>query len=186
MTSLKVCFITFILTLFYLICSVFISNILFYYQSNGSLIKTGHKITGSKLIGQEFKNRSYFQNRPSANNYRNNISGCSNFSFYSEELQSFIKTTYENFKSTNNNKFLDLNLISESASGIDPHITDNGAISQIERVSITTGLSKEEIMKLIEKASRRRICGLFGEKIVNVLELNLKLRDLYAKKSRTR
>ncbi len=185
MTSLKVCFITFILTAIYLLSSVSISSILFHYQSNGSLIRAGNKIIGSKLIGQEFTKETYFHNRPSANNYRNSISGCSNFSYYSEELQSFIKSTYERFKSTNYNQLPELNLISESASGLDPHITYNGATNQVERISSTTGRNKEEIIKLIKKASRPRICGLFGEKIVNVLELNLKLRGLYAKKSRT-
>ncbi len=186
MTSIKVSIITILLTIIYLLLSVSVSNLAFNYQSNGSLIKENGTILGSKLIGQEFSNNSYFHNRPSSNNYQNNISGSSNLPYYSEELQSLTKERYEDFTSENRTKLLDLNLISESASGLDPHITYKSALSQIERISSTGLTTKDEIINLIEKTSRPQICGLFGNKIVNVLELNLKLRDLYATKSRTR
>lgn len=186
MTSIKVSIITIFLTIIYILLSVSISNIVFNYQSTGSLIKENKTIIGSKLIGQEFIESSYFHNRPSANNYKNNISGSSNLPYYSEELKNITKERYEDFISENKTKLLDLNLISESASGLDPHITYKSALSQIERISSTGLITKDELISLVEKTSTPQICGLFGTKIVNVLELNLKLRDLYAAKSRTR
>ncbi len=186
MTTLKICLITFLLTAVYLLSSVCLSNILFYFQSNGSLIKINNHTIGSKLLGQEFKNNIYFHNRPSLNNYKNNISGCSNFPYYSERLKEFIKTSYEDFKLINLNTAPDSNLISESASGVDPHITYNGALCQVNRISNLTDINKKEIISLINKVAKPKVGGLFGEKIVNVLEINIKLRDIYAKKNRAR
>lgn len=186
MTSIKISIITIFLTIIYLLLSVSISSIIFNYQSTGSLIKENKAIIGSRLIGQEFTDISYFHNRPSANNYKNNISGSSNSPYYSEELQNITKERYEDFILENKTKLLDVNLISESASGLDPHITYKSALSQIERISNTGLITKDELISLIEKAATPQICNLFGTKIVNVLEINLKLRDIYAAKSRTR
>ena len=176
MTSFKICLVAIFLTIFYLLASVLFSNIFLFKQSNGSLIKLEKKIIGSKLIGQNFINPSYFHPRPSISNYKNDISGNSNFPFYSTALKENISANYTHAKNTNHNE-PDLNLITGSASGLDPHITYNGALTQIERISQSSTISKEDLIKILNKTAKRRILGIFGEKIVNVLELNLKINN---------
>ena len=181
MTALRVCIITMLLTLLYLISTVLLTSILFPGKSNGSLIKINHKIIGSKLIGQEFKSNLYFHGRPSFSNYKNDISGNSNFPYYSESLVSFIKDKHKTSLLLNNGNKSDLNFITESASGLDPHITYKGTLAQIDRVANAGKINEETIRTLINKNSKPRIAGLFGEKIVNVLELNVELNKIYAK-----
>ncbi len=181
MTGIKVCMVTILLTIIYLASSVFFSTIVFNCNANGSLIKSNNKIIGSKLIGQEFSNPLYFHNRPSLNNYKNNISGNTNDAYYSKRLIENIKTNHINHKIKNFNSSPDLNLISESASGLDPDITYEGAISQIERISKLSGVTKDDLIKLLNKKAKPLVFGISGQKIINVLELNLELKQLYAK-----
>ncbi|MBI3589957.1 MAG: potassium-transporting ATPase subunit C [Candidatus Melainabacteria bacterium] len=185
MTGIRVCLVSIILTIIYVFTTVMLSNLLFHSNSNGSLIKANDKIIGSKLLGQNFTNAKYFHNRPSLYKYKNDISGNSNFPYYSKELKDYIANNYSEFLKLNHNTTPDLNLITESASGLDPHITFKGAISQVNRIVNSSQLNKEKIIKLIQKKSSPRILGLFGEKIVNVLELNLELKKLYAKTTRS-
>lgn len=181
MIGLRVCIITFLLTTIYFILSIAITNTLFFTQSNGSLIKYRNKIIGSKLIGQNFIKDVYFHSRPSLINYKNDISGNSNFPHYSKEL---IKNILSN-TAKYNNKLFDLNLISESASGLDPHITYKGAIAQADRVSFSTGINRAKLLEVINKKSKPRIFGIFGERIINVLELNLEIVKIYAEETRS-
>ena len=186
MTALRVCILTMFLTAFYILITVFITNIFFNSNSNGSLIYFNHSLVGSKLIGQDFKDKKHFHSRPSQNNYRNNLSGNSNYPYYSSKLIASIENHYQQFLSNNNNSIPDLNLITESASGLDPDITYKGALSQVERISINTGINKEQIINLININSKPRIAGIIGGKIINVLQLNLELNKIYAKTNRTR
>ena len=186
MTGVKVCIIAMLLTAFYLITSVLVSNIFFYNNSTGSLIKLNKKTVGSKLIGQEFKNKIYFHGRPSLFNYNNSISGNSNFPFYSTKLRKTIIDNYNDHLKNNYNNKPDINLISESGSGLDPDITYEGALSQIDRIATNAGIKKEKLKELLEKKAKPHILGIFGKKIVNVLELNLGLNEIYAKASRSR
>lgn len=181
MVAIKICLLTMLFTIIYLIFSVLLSTVIFYHNATGSLILINNKVIGSKLIGQEFKSMKYFHNRPSLNNYNNNISGNSNLPFYSTELNEQVLSKYSKFKELNNNKNPDLNLITESASGLDPHITFYGALCQVERISNATGIRKQVLKTLIKKYSKPKIIGLFGEKIVNVLELNIELQNIYDK-----
>jgi K+-transporting ATPase ATPase C chain len=157
--------------------SVGVSSILFNQHSNGSIITKNGKIVGSRLIGQEFTSNNHLHSRPSANNYKNNFSGNSNYAYKSEDLRTYIKNKYNNFKTINNNSG-DLNILSESASGLDPHITYEGATAQIKRISSSSKISENEVRGLIDKHAKPRIIGLFGEKIINVVELNLDLNKL--------
>ena len=186
MIAIRVCLITIIFTAIYVVSSVLLSNIFFPKKSNGSLIKIDSKIVGSKLIGQGFKSNKYFHNRPSFNNYKNNISGSSNYPYSSKKLKESVLENHVKFMLLNHDKNLNLNIITESASGLDPHITLAGALSQINRISNATGISTKEITKIVENKSRGYILGLFGQKITNVLELNLELQKLYAKTPRSR
>lgn len=187
MAGLKICIITILLTVIYLAGSVFLSNVLFYNKANGSIIKYENKPIGSRLIGQQFQKSIYFHGRPSASNYKNDISGSSNFSYYSNDLKQSTLNNNTKFLLLNKTTKPDLNLITESASGLDPHITYEGALRQADRVSTETRINKKDIIDFINKFSRPRILGLFGQKITNVLELNLKLnKELHAKAVRSR
>lgn len=166
-------------TVIYISISVLFCNLLFNKRANGSLIKINENIIGLKNIGQEFTDNKYFHGRPSLNHYNNSNDGNSNLPYISTELK---KTIEENSKSINKT---DLNLISESASGLDPHITLNSAIIQIPRISQYSGIKETELLAIVEKSATPRIFGLFGENFVNVLELNLKLRELYGTKNRS-
>ena len=185
MTGIRVCLISIILTIVYVFATVTLSNLLFHNSSNGSLIKINNKVIGSKILGQEFKSNKYFHGRPSLYLYRNNISGNSNFPYYSKELKQYVLSSHSEFSRLNHNATPDLNLITESASGLDPHITFNGAISQVNRIVNSSQINREKIIKIVRGKSTPRILGLFGEKIVNVLELNLELKKLYAKTTRS-
>ncbi len=186
MTGIRVCIVTIILTIIYVALSVAITNLFFHSNSTGSLIKSEGKIIGSKLIGQDFKNDIFFHGRPSLNFYNGGLSGNSEFSHFSNELNNAVTVNYNRFKELNQSKEPDLNLITESASGLDPHITYKGALSQIDRIAHFANIDKKELSKIINKKAKPRIFGLYGEKIINVLELNLGLKEIYAKTSRSR
>ena len=185
MSGIRVCIISMIFTFIYLITSIMLTNLIFPNKSNGSLIKIKNKIIGSKLIGQEFTSNVYFHGRPSLHHYKNNISGNSSFPYFSTELIKNTQDNYSLFTKENPNSIPDLNLITESASGLDPHITYTSALNQTERITKFSHLDKEQVIKIVQKCSKPRIFSLFGDKIVNVLDLNLKLKDLYAKTSRS-
>ena len=185
MKSIKLCLISILLTLMYLGTSVLISNVLCHHQASGSLLKLGDNIIGSRLIGQNFESNHYFHGRPSANKYKNNISGCSNLPYSSQELKESVLSNQKNALKKNLTNSIDMNLITESASGLDPHITHQGAISQIHRISYSTKIAKDTLTNLINSESKPQCLGIFGERIINVLELNLKIKELYAKKTRT-
>lgn len=185
MKAIKVCIISILFTLIYLVTSIAVSNLLLFNNSNGSLIKLDKKIIGSKLIGQDFTKNIYFHGRPSLYGYKNDISGNSNFPFYSKELVNNTLNEYASFTRINQNIKPDLNLITESGSGLDPHITYQGALCQVNRISKVSSVNRAEILELLQKKSKPRFLGLLGEKIVNVLELNLELSKLYAKTSKS-
>ncbi len=185
MAALRICIISILFTAIYLLTSVLITNIFFYNKSNGSLIKVNDKIVGSSLIGQNFTNSKYFHGRPSLNQYKNNISGNSELPFHSNLLINKVRENNKNFLARNKNSKPDLNIITESGSGLDPHITYNGALSQVDRISSARNISKDLILNIINKKSKPRILGLFGERIVNILELNLEL-DNHDKTIRSR
>lgn len=183
MIGLRVCLVTMILTALYLFASVQTSCLIFNKNANGSLIKTGNKVIGSELIGQNFTNLRHFHSRPSSNKYKNNISGNSNFPYYSKELKDFTSIQSNNYLKINEKAAPDLNSISESASGLDPHITIKNAHNQAYRISKSLKVDEKEIINLINTKSKAS--GISREKIVNVLELNIELEKIYAQKTRT-
>jgi len=184
MIGIRVCVITILLTGLYILFSVGVSSILFNQQSNGSTITENNKIVGSRLIGQRFTYSNHFHSRPSANNYRSNFSGNTNYAYKSNGLKTYIKQKSVDFKTINNNNIPDLNILSESASGLDPHITYEGATAQIKRISSSSKIAENEVKELIDKHAKPRIIGAFGERIVNVVELNLDLNMLRNKNAK--
>lgn len=154
-----------------------VSQIFFSHQANGSLIEQDGKIVGSELIGQNFTSDKYFHSRPSAagNGYDAGASSGSNLGPTSEKLHERVRTDAAAIVENGNGQPVPADLVTTSASGLDPHISPAAARFQAERVANARGLSLPEVGSLIEKYTERRTFGVLGEERVNVLKLNLEL-----------
>lgn len=150
------------------------------YQANGSLIEKEGKIVGSTLIGQSFTNAKYFWSRPSATGpYSNNAvaSSGSNQGPLNPALADAVKARIAALRALDpdNNLPVPVDLVTASASGLDPHISPAAAQYQLARVAKARGLSKELVSQMIIKHTELRQLGVLGEPRVNVLQLNLAL-----------
>ncbi len=158
-----------------------ISQVAFPYQANGSLVPNlDGKLIGSALIGQSFTTEQYFSSRPSTSTYSQGkeaaptgLSGASNLAPSNPDLLKRIQTEIERLQEVNVQPTADL--VYTSGSSLDPDITRESAIAQLERVATARNLSPEDIAPLIVKHTQGRFLGIFGEPRVNVLNLN---RDL--------
>lgn len=157
-----------------------IAKALFPSAANGSLIEKNGKLVGSSLIGQNFSSAKYFWSRPSATSPNPNnplASGGSNLGPLNPALTEAVKARIAALKESDpgNNKPVPIDLVTASASGLDPHISPAAADYQVSRVAKARGLSVEQVQKLIQEHTEGRQWGIFGEPRVNVLELNLAL-----------
>lgn len=153
-----------------------ISQIIFPHQANGSLIKNERgEIVGSELIGQNFAGGNYFHPRLSANNYDAANSGGTNLGPTSAKLIDRVKTDAENLQTENPNAQIPADLVTTSASGLDPHISPAAAEFQIPRIAKARNISETDLRKIIAQFTEARDFGFFGETRVNVLKLNLAL-----------
>ncbi len=157
-----------------------ICQIVFPHQANGSLIMKGDRVIGSELIGQNFTRPEYFQPRPSAagsDGYDATSSGGSNFGPTNRKLVERVKTSVEKFRKENPDYSgpIPADLVTASASGLDPHISPASALAQAPRVSKARGVSLDQVTRLIEQFTERPDLGLLGEPRVNVLKLNIAL-----------
>jgi potassium-transporting ATPase KdpC subunit len=168
---------------------------LFPYQANGSLIERDGKIIGSELIGQNFTGDGYFHGRPSATTdtdpndstktvppYNASNSGGSNYGPTSKALVDRVKGDSDLLAATNPSAKVPVDLVTTSASGLDPDITPAAALFQIPWVAKARKLPEDQLHGLVEDNTTGRILGILGEPHVNVLKLNLAL-DALAKKS---
>ena len=152
----------------------------FPHQAEGSLIVKDGKAVGSSLIGQNFTEPKYFWGRPSATGpmpYNASGSGGSNQGPLNPALVDAVKVRIEALKAADPGNALPvpIDLVSTSASGLDPHISVAAAQYQAARVARVRGLSHEAVHAAINRHSEGRLLGLLGEARVNVLELNLEL-----------
>lgn len=167
----------------YTLLTLIVGQVFFPYQANGSIIEVDGKEVGSELIGQRFSSEKYFISRiPSTPNYNMGtdakVSGSGNLSSSSKELKERMENDIDNFIKKNpsvNKKEISLELISESGSGLDPHISKQGAQIQVDRISKATNISEEKLLEMIEKNTEKKSFGVFGEERVNVLNLNLEI-----------
>ncbi len=166
---------TLITGLIYPSAITFLAQIIFPYQANGSLITHKNKIVGSKLISQDFTQAKYFHPRLSVVNHNADKSGGSNLGPTNKKLIERIRFDWKKLKLENPNKSVPFDLITTSASGLDPHITPEAAVFQAPQIARLRKLEEEEILKLINKHIEPKKLGILGEKRVNVLELNLAL-----------
>lgn len=166
-----------------------VAQLLFPYQANGSLIERDGKIIGSELIGQNFTRPEYFHPRPSAVNYDASRSGGSNLAPSSKALVEAIKQrtaklraeldAIEENKTEVAKPKVPVELVTESGSGLDPHISFYAAEFQLKRIAKARELEPGDISKLIVSPNTEdRTFGLLGEQRVNVLKLNLALDAL--------
>src|SRR5580704_17078383 len=172
-----------------------IANAIFPKQAQGSLIERDGKIIGSALIGQEFKSDQYFHGRPSATTapdpadstksvpapYNAANSGGSNLGPTSKALNDRIKEDVDKLKAENPSASVPLDLVTTSASGLDPDISPEGALFQVPRVAKARNMPEDRVRQLVTDNTQGRLAGVLGEPRVNVLALNLALDSATAK-----
>ena len=155
-----------------------VAGLLFPRQAAGSLIKLNDgTVIGSELLAQSFTSDRYFHPRPSAagNGYDATSSGGSNLAQSNKTLVTRIQGDIDKLAAQNPGKPVPIDLVTTSASGLDPDITPDAAYYQAPRIAKARNLSEESVRKLIEQHITSRQLGLLGEPRVNVLKLNLDL-----------
>ncbi len=173
-----------------------VAGVLFPYQAQGSLVldKDGHTI-GSELIGQNFTTDRYFHGRPSATTepdpkdptktvptpYAADSSGASNYGPTNKALIDRVKGDVDKLKAENPGAPVPMDLVTTSASGLDPHISPEAALFQVPRVAKARNLRADRVQALVQDHVEGRTFGLFGEPRVNVLALNVALEALAPK-----
>ena len=158
-----------------------IAKVVFPHQAGGSLIQLNDgTVIGSELLAQSFTSERYFHPRPSAagNGYDATASSGSNLAQSSKTLVTRIQGDIDKLAAENPGKPVPIDLVTTSASGLDPDITPDNAFYQAPGVAKARNLSEEVVRKLIEQHITARQLGLLGEPRVNVLELNLDLDKL--------
>jgi potassium-transporting ATPase KdpC subunit len=166
-----------------------VAGAIFPHQAAGSLVERNGLIVGSALIGQEFKDDKYFHGRPSATTapdpndasktvaapYNAANSGGSNLGPTSKALNDRVKDDVEELKAENPSQGVPVDLVTTSASGLDPDISPEAALFQVPRVAKARNLPEERVRGLVVKATEGRFADLLGEPRVNVLALNMAL-----------
>lgn len=154
-----------------------VASVLFPHQASGSLILKNGQVIGSELLAQSFTSDRYFHPRPSAagNGYDATSSGGSNFAQSNAKLVQRIQGDIDKLSKENPGKPVPIDLVTTSASGLDPDITPDAAFYQADRVAKARGLNADQVRQIIQQHVTSRQFGLLGEARVNVLELNIDL-----------
>lgn len=157
-----------------------IGQLLFGSETNGSLIEKDGKVVGSALIGQPFSDPKYFWGRPSATApvpYNAGASSGSNQGPVNPALEEAVQARVAALKAADPSQTapIPVDLVTASASGLDPHISPAAALWQVQRVARLRGLAPDALRRLVEAHTEGRQFGFLGEPRVNVLTLNLAL-----------
>lgn len=176
-----------------------ISQLIFNRQANGSMIVVDGKVVGSELIGQKFTNPKFFRGRVSSVNYNTYTeedmntggndkvaysgvgSGSQNLAPSNEVLQERVKNDMKDFLKSNpgvKKEDIPTDLLTSSASGLDPNISPAAAIIQIPEISKASGISETELKKIVDKYTEGKSLGVFGEPRVNVLKVNIEIASM--------
>jgi K+-transporting ATPase KdpC subunit len=156
-----------------------LAQALFRHQANGSLISDNGETVGSELIGQPFSDPRYFWGRLSATEYDAAASSGSNYGPTNPALMEAIQARIDALKTVDpdNEEPIPVDLVTSSASGLDPDISIAAAQYQVPRVARYRGLSEDEVSALVDDFTEGRQFGILGEPRVNVLKLNLALDE---------
>jgi potassium-transporting ATPase KdpC subunit len=180
-------FLTILLGVIYPLAITGICQVVFPHQANGSLITQGDKVIGSSLIGQNFTKPEYFQARPSAagnDGYDATASAASNYGPTNQKLIDRVKASAEKFRKENPDYHgpIPADLLTASASGLDPDLSPDSAHAQVPRVAKARGISTDQLDQLVAQFTQQPDLGVLGEPRVNVLKLNLALDQQFPRK----
>ena len=172
---------TILLGIVYPLVVTAVAQLLFPNQANGELIRKNVVVVGSKLIGQEFSGGGYFDSRPSAagNGYDPTNSNGSQLGPTNQKLIDQVELRVAEARKENPGAPVPIDLVTASASGLDPDITPAAAEFQVPRVARERGMTGQEVEALVRKYTQEREWGFLGEPRVNVLELNLALDQVH-------
>ncbi|MBV8802921.1 MAG: potassium-transporting ATPase subunit KdpC [Gammaproteobacteria bacterium] len=180
---LLLCILTLITGIIYPYLITGIAQLLFPWRANGSLIELQGHLIGSQLIGQAFDNPAYFWGRPSATTpfpYNSYYSSGSNISPTNPNFLSTVKSRIALLHQADlaNQQFIPIDLVTTSASGLDPEISPAAALYQVSRIAKIRQIPAERIIAIINAATQNRAFYLLGEPRVNVLQMNIALSQL--------
>jgi len=175
---------TLLLGILYPLLITGLAQLLFKDKANGQILTRNGEAIGSHIIAQPFTGANYFHPRPSAagNGYDAANSGGTNLGPTNQKLIDRIQADAKTLHDENPTQLIPIDLVTTSASGLDPDITPAAAEFQIPRVARARGLQESALRDLVQKHTTQRDLGLLGEARVNVLELNLALDDLAPKR----
>jgi K+-transporting ATPase ATPase C chain len=159
-----------------------IAQVAFPNQANGSFITVDGKAVGSSLIGQAFEDPKYLWGRPSAagTGYDGMASGGSNLGPTSQALIDRVTQEVDRLRAANGDAPIPVDLVTASASGLDPDISPEAAEYQVARIAAARGISEDDVRAAIQRHTDKPVLAFMGQSAVNVLEVNLDLDGLLA------
>jgi potassium-transporting ATPase KdpC subunit len=170
---------TILLGIIYPLVVTGLAQLLFPAKANGQLIEAHGKIVGSRILGQAFTGPGYFHSRPSAVNYDAMNSNGSQLGPTNRKLIDRVRNDVAALQAENPNTPIPVDMVTTSASGLDPEISPAAAAFQVRRVAAARGVPESEIIAAIGEHTLGRTWGVLGEPRVNVLELNLAMDAKY-------
>lgn len=171
---------TILLGLIYPLIVTGLAQVLFRDKANGQIVRRNGEVIGSRIIAQPFSSPKYFHPRPSAagNGYDAANSGGTNLAPTNQKLIDRVNADAATLHQENPSQPIPVDLLTTSASGLDPDISPAAAEFQIPRIARERGISESAVHDLVQKHTEQRNLGLLGEPRVNVLELNLALDEM--------
>jgi potassium-transporting ATPase KdpC subunit len=160
-----------------------LAQVLYPHRANGEIIESRGKLVGSRLIGQPFTAAGYFHSRPSAAGpagYDPTQSQGSNLAPTNKALLDRVSASVQTLQAENPNTPIPIDLVTASASGLDPDISPASAEFQIPRVAKERKMSEADLRSVVQRHTQQRQFGILGEPRVNVLELNIELDQIHA------